>query len=503
MMRNALKTLLAPIINTLLRSCGVLPLLLSSLFLTGGYTIVNGGDSLSTPIRYIMTVSAGVILLFSIDAVPVVGVGLMLVYLVLMGTIRRELIPLLGYEKLDPLTMLSCMVSGVYFIRMLARRQIVRDTLITRWLVVFLGIMAVAVFNPLQGANLVIVGLSGVFTYMTPIFWFFIGRNSGKLQMIAPLSLVFLVVAVLTSSQGLWQVQNGFSDLERFWVSIAGTSQKINATDYRPIGLSNSFSEYYITVAMGCMICWTQFIRRKFLYALPLGFLFFALIMSSARSGLVNVLLGMMIIWAIQSRQTSSWIPRLIVSAIFAVGAVFYGAQQVGDVGTGTSGDIVRHQISGLTDPTHSSAGGHQDLFLSGIATGFTHPFGYGLGVSTASAARFGSDAVGGSEVDVSNMFISTGFIGGTIYFIACVSVYITLLNFWRQTRRPEILIVVGLCASNTGQWLSGTHYSSSMFLWFLVGTIDRAYRDWQRQQKATNATAAEATAVTLATPAG
>ena len=108
---------------------------------------------------------------------PAFGTVASLVYLALIGGVRRWLIPLVGYSGNDPLLLV---VPAVLVARAMTLRKqkgvhhSSRLTTMTLWL---LGLMLLQACNPLQGA--IGVGLGGIVFYVIPMLWFFVGRQYG------------------------------------------------------------------------------------------------------------------------------------------------------------------------------------------------------------------------------------------------------------------------------------------------------------------------------------
>jgi len=116
-------------------------------------------------------------------------------------------------------------------------------------------------------------------------------------------------------------------------------------------------------------------------------------------------------------------------------------------------------------------------MFTDGIIDGFINPLGDGLGVVTLGAGKFGGGdpgIPGSSEVDISDVFITTGFMGGLLYVFA---IGLALRNSvrYRRTGPPMLsFCVVGILTCMLGAWIPLGQYALGPFLWFFLGFLAR-----------------------------
>lgn len=474
-----------------IRALGWLNLLLFSPLLMGGWTNYSqAGDSLSAPVHYGLAVVIFVMIWASMEMASSVGIVAMVCYLCFMGFVRRELIPSTGYLNNDPLTLISLFVSAVYFLRLLLRQKVPRDTVGARLVLYLLGLMFLEIFNPLQGG--LQVGLGGIIFYMVPFFWYFIGKVCGNRPLIVRVVTVFIILSVLAAFRGLYQTFFGLSDHENYWATITGATQSVTVRARRVFSFFLSFSEYVHVLCIGAALCWAYFLNRRFVFLVPFLALFLTVFLSSSRGGVISIFFVMVVLWAVQGRTYRSWMPRLVLALVLGVVGLTLGVEQVKDVqvGNAQAEDFVNHQLVGLSDPLgkKSTGVGHLSMALEGVVSGFRVPMGTGLGSTTLAGAKFASTAAGSTEIDVSNLFVSLGFVGGFLYIAVCVSMLITILRYWHDYRDGLALAVVAVMFVEYGQWLSGAHYLPSMFLWLSLGMLDRviAVRRLQEARLAT-----------------
>jgi hypothetical protein len=454
-------------------------------FLMGSFSeLARAGDSLSLPVHYALAILIFAVIWATLEFSVSIGTILMLVYLVSMGWVRRELIPTTGYISNDPITLVSTLISVLYFLRLTIHRKLPNDTPTAKILIPLIVIMIFEIANPLQGG--LAVGLSGIIFHLNPILWFYIGKIRGNRKMISSLFLSIVLIAVVELIFGNRQWFSGFTEIEKFWIASGGGTQSVGKGYFRPFGTFTSFSEYVIIIVIGASLCWVSFLQKKYIYILPFLGLFATLFVSSSRGAMVTIFLVMVFIWAVQGKTYRVWFPRLALALIIAIWGASFGLEKVKEVEIDDKTQLlVNHQIKGLTDPLGkgSTGGVHVDLVVSGVLQGFKVPIGIGLGAGTLGATKFGAGG-GSSEVDFSDMFISLGFIGGILYVILCIRIFVSAAQYWHDSRDTLALGALALMVACNGRWSSGGHYAQSMFFWLVIGALDKIALEYQFLKK-------------------
>lgn len=458
---------------------------LMSPLLMGSFTeLARAGDSLSLPVHYALAILIFAIIWATIEFSTSIGTIIMLLYLVSMGWIRRALIPSTGFISNDPITLISTCVALVYFLRLVSLRKLPLDTKIAKTLVPLVVIMFLEIPNPLQGG--LAVGLSGLIFRLGPILWYYIGKTKGSRKMAFSLFLVMIAVAVFEAYVGNRQWFGGFSEVEKFWIASGGGTQSAGKGYYRPFGTLLSFSEYVVLIVIGAGLCWVSFLQKKYIYILPFAGLFATLFVSSSRGGMVTIFLVMIVVWAVQGKNYRAWLPRLAFAIVIGLWGASFGLERAKQIEVDDKTQIlVSHQIKGLSDPLgkDSTGGLHLSLFTSGILQGFRTPIGIGLGAGTLGASKFGAGG-GSSEVDVSDMFASLGFIGGILYLALCIRIFVMVGKYWHDSRDILALYTLALMTACNARWSSGGHYAQSMFFWLIIGCMDRVSAEFILAQK-------------------
>ena len=217
---------------------------------------------------------------------------------------------------------------------------------------------------------------------------------------------------------------------------------------------------------------------------MPPSILIAAIVLASARGIVIKVVVTLALIWTLRKGRTvgAKDAFRLAVFALGGLAAVvlvashFSGSGGATPAKNSTVDNALAHQVGGLAHPfdaRYSTAGLHGGMFLSGVFEGFTYPIGHGLGSTTAAASKFGGDPnEGSSEIDISDMFISLGAIGGLLYLYIVAMAMLGALKYLRTVRRGISLPVLAILTSSLGAWLIGGQYSTSALMLFLIGAL-------------------------------
>ena len=428
----------------------------------------------------------GMLLVFS----PRVGVSGLLVFLCVVGGMRRWLIPLLGWTSTDPLVLVAPAIAVLCLLNLLATRLLPRDTRLSRLLLWLLALMTLEILNPMQGG--ISVGLAGILFYMVPILWYYLGRKYVSAALLERVFQVAIGVAVLASMYGLYQTWFGFLPSELEWMRLSGMGAlSVNGTT-RALSFFTSPQEYGGFVGLAIVLLWVFCVRGNRAALIPIPLLALALFLESSRGAIVGTLAACTAVWAIQGRSLNSWIPRGILALVIAVVGLVWTLQQAQNASFSTQTQaLVDHQTQGLLDPANaktSTAGIHSAMVGNGILEGFKNPVGRGLGATTIAAGKFDGTNGGSTEMDISNMFASLGFIGGFLYAGIIGMALFKAFRFWHLTRTTAALCILAVLLLNVGQWINGQLYAAVFIIWVSIGVLDRMQADWVRTPRVSRA---------------
>ena len=406
------------------------------------------------------------------------AIVVVLVYLVLMGDLRRLLIPMAGWTGFDPLLLLSAIFSGFLCVWAVVSGTLKLDTPIAKWMVVLMAIGVLQIFNPSQGG--LIVGVTGAMFFFVPLFWFWIGRTYGTPAfMQGVLFKVIIPLAVLAMLMGLYQSFYGYLPYQMMWYDIAGYTALGEPGSLAPISFFPSASEHASFLASALVVLAAAVMRKHRTALLLIIPLFVALFLGGIRGPVVKVIFTCAILWSVMGRSVQTWVARGLVAVLIGVFGLVWGLNQASQISTDSP---VQQRIQRQTEliPTEGGRGGgsttsiHLYLMMSGYRLGLTEPLGQGIGFTTKAAAKYSEGEGYNTEVDLTNVLVSTGLFGGVIYHIIVVLIILSTIRYWQQTRSVLALAIMGLLAVNFLQWLAGGQYAVSTIVWLFAGALDR-----------------------------
>ncbi len=412
------------------------------------------------------------------------GILSVLLFLFLLGDIRRVINMTIGFPQLDPLLLL-----GTLFATCLALPLIVRVRLtdpLTKCVLALTVIMSLEVLNPRQGS--ITIGLSGALFYLTPLFWFWIGRTYTTEALMHSLFYKFAIpLGSIAALLGIYQTFIGFLPWEDAWgkaMAKAGYSALyLGGGHIRSFGFSSNSAEYgnLLMITGVCLVGAAFAGRRAFILLLPV--LLISQLLASMRGQILKLLVAVVVMWAVRGTDKRTWIRRIVLGLPVGAALLYFSVSQVSGSAAPESNNsaanlATNHVTQGLAHPLdarYSTAGLHSQMFWDGIVSAFRYPIGSGLGVVTLGAGKFGGrdpGVPGSSEIDISDVFITTGFIGGLIY-IFTVGVAIKLaLEYIQAGPRTLSFTLLGILISLLSAWIPLGQYALGPFLWFCLGFL-------------------------------
>jgi hypothetical protein len=421
-----------------------------------------------------LTVGGGLIALATVRIqMALMGV---LVYLVFLGDLRRLLIPWAGWSDMDPLLIVGPVFAIALCAYAFASQAAQADTPMARWVLALMGVMALQVFNPRQGGLL--VGVAGALFYIVPLLWFWIGRSYATPAFMRTLLFkVIVALAGLAALMGLYHSFYGYLPYQQQWYDIAGYVALGAEGHKAPISFFSSSIEYANFLLVAIVVLWAVVVKEKqYVLLFPIALFFVSVFLMGSRGPIVKLLVTFAILWAVMGRGVRTWVIRGAVALCIGVAGLAWSLPQLGSV---SSDARVQHRVDrqakGLLGATEegSSASNHLGMMLHGYKRGFKNPLGEGLGATTKAAAKFGGSGAS-TEVDSSDVFVSTGLVGGVIYLIIVVLIILSTVRYWRRTRGTLPLALMGALAVLFFVWLRGGQYAVSSIVWLLVGALDR-----------------------------
>lgn len=408
-----------------------------------------------------------------------VAIVTIVTWLLALGFTRRLLIPFAGWADNDPLLLVSPAAAMIFLATARDRRPPPRSAIAA--LFAFLLLWTVAgIFNPNERSMR--EATQAALFIVTPYLWFFVGRTLTEREHDLVLD-TFFWVAIGVAVHGLYQTFVGFLPFELTWFHVSGTPPAlimIDATHFRPFSTLVSPQEYGVVMAFAGLHTLTRILHRHprpgWLWAL-FGIFTVALFFQASRGIFLVYLLGIVVVIVARMRSLTFTLGLAALGVAFLL-ALQYGFDLVPpsastDTSTrSTASALYRHQISGLFNPTSSTAGLHGQLVLDAFVDGFRNPFGVGPSRSSLASFKAGTTTQPSPENEVAITIVALGIPAA----VALAAVYVSgilgarALNRARPTVRHltwlAFLVVVG------DQALNGRLYATSMLVGLILGGV-------------------------------
>lgn len=409
-------------------------------------------------------------------------VVLMLIFLPLMGFIRRVLISFAGLPAFDPLILIVPAVAFILCAAAVWKFPGIFDSLVSRLAGALIVIILYQTVNPLQG-NLP-VGFAGAIFFVTPLFWFFVGKRYGDKEAFAGVEKILVAMGLACGVYGLWQNFMGFFPFEEAWVE-AVRSKYVTLVAYgktRAFSTFTSSQEFANFMAVTLAVCCSKLIFRerfKSFYLVP-GAIAAACIVYSGIRGIVVMLALSAAALALFRNYRQPLKVLISIAAIVLVLFVFISA--ITSIRfSEENAPIINHLAGGLTDPMNpgkSSLMHHLDSLERGVRIGTSSPLGYGAGSTNLGGAKFGGISIS-AEVDLVDVLMASGWAGGIVYFaiVAALTIQAIRLNILFPGSR-QYFVALWLLLLTGGQWLNGGNYFLTCLIWLLAGWLDNRYRE-------------------------
>jgi preprotein translocase subunit SecG len=442
-------------------------------------------------------------LLVSLEA----GLVAMMLFEPVRGLLRRAQYLLVDYTSQDPIHVLTPIVTLLAFALLLKSQRfgIFRASPLAGW-VSLLGLMyLVQIFNPLQGGLL--VGLAGAMFTLVPLLWFYFGQSVND-EFITKVLRLMVVVAVVTSIYGVYQLLFGYPAFEQYWIDHTEFYDSIAVGRVeRALATFCSAEEWGRYTELGAIVAFGFAAGAKRLQVRA-GWIFSAValsgfvLLSGQRAAVFGLIVGVAALLLLGARSLPNAMARvalLLVPALLLVVFLKAPAQEEmwGNDETQTVTTVLSHTQRGVLKPAEEESLQvrltNWSYFLTQVVP--YRPLGAGIGASWLSQARFNQD-VDFPPVDSSILShaITCG-IPGILLFVWILS-RATWFSF-RAARRAQPddrnastkrIVAAVMCALilNSVFGLTFTLYSVAPLAWLFIGWISaealRARREGERE---------------------
>lgn len=421
-----------------------------------------------------------------------------LAFLIAMGDLRRILVYFVGLPTLDPMLLVGPLATLVIALPILMRIRL-KDAS-SKLAFALLCIMTLEIFNPRQGP--IMTGMTGAMFCIIPVLWYWIGRKYGSIKLLqSVIYRVILPLGLVAACMGLYQSYIGFLPWQGAWASSVAShyhSLYLASGVIRSFGFSVNSVEYANLLLMASTVSLSAFFSGKRVYVLFFPLLATALFLASSRSAIIKLLVAVAFAWSLSGRPGQKWALRFAFAIVIAFGGMAYSLSQVVPENTGPAVEVrtrsksagqnnneavtasTQHQLLGLAHPLdkkYSTAQGHADMFSNGLLQGIKNPIGIGIGSVTMASgnAKLGTENAGGegsTEVDISDMFVSTGLVGGLLYVAFIIVFFRKIIEFGQGAPKSVGLPALGIVAALLGTWIAAGQYAIGPTVWFIIGAI-------------------------------
>ena len=408
------------------------------------------------------------------------GTYFIFTYIVFMAFIKRLLFKFAGYVSYDPLYIVPDIVILIMFlvvwnkykkrIREAWEKSFAFKVLLFLQLIFFLQI-----FNPLQG-NL-IVGIVGSKFLLIPSLWAYISFGIDR-KILKTLLKILTWLGVIASLYAIYQFHKGFPDFEILWAENSGMTSLVIGGKLRPFSFFPSpgeLSGYLSTnglieialsgVSFGLIIT----IFKLLIYGL-------ASFYTNVRAGPFVFLLLFPFLLVLKSTKRA--LPTLLTYYFILFGILaFISNTSLADIkikGEGYEREYMEHFLQAFVDPTAkgSSFVHRLKIWREAIFDMLKNPVGYGIGVSTLAANKFGGRPMH-AESSFISMIYSCGIFGFlSIIFLTLYTLIKGLISLPYKGDKVLLAVWIGYTSIVMGQWI--VTYFQGAFYWLSIGILLR-----------------------------
>jgi hypothetical protein len=452
-------------------------LLAAAVLATGlllGYAIAS--PSLA---RIVLGVAVGGLLVAWVFVDRTKAIPAVVVFLVLLGALRRWLSFQLGsLSNADPLLAVAPLVTGALFL-VAARRGAFRDRNRLTSVVLLLTVLGlVGAVNPLQESLL--AAIPGLVIFLMPILWFWIGRTLIDDAKLAQIYTIVAALAVVAGVYGIAQSLGFFFGFDQFWVDAVQdtyVSIKVGHGVVRGFGFASSAAEYGKLLGVAIAIYAGRFLARrtgsKLVYPAVAGVLGVALLLSALRT---TTVLTVVACGAIYGARRGASIGRVLFLGLAGVVVLVVSLSVLGPrFGEDNVGVLVERQVSGLSDPLNpgeSTLNTHGNLVVRAVQGAIATPTGFGTATITIAGKRYGESQAG--DMDAADAAIAFGVLGLYAYVALCWRLGLRAYRVAVRRRDWLALAALGIGIVSSLQWLNGGLYTIGPIAWMTFGWLDR-----------------------------
>ena len=453
------------------------------------WALNTGGEAL----RWLVLGGFGSVMIFCLVISLEAGLIAMMIFEPLRGFLRRAQYLYLTYNASDPIHLVTPIVTLLAFALIIHRHRLrlFYQTPLAGLVSLLAVIYFLQIFNPLQGG--LSVGLSGAMFVLVPLTWFYFAQVI-KPEFLLIACRVIVVLGLLTSLYGLYQLAFGFPAFEQYWVDNTDFYNSISVGQVeRALATFSSAEEWGRYVEVGALIAFgfaaTAANRvRQVSWGLCGTILTVMLLFTGQRTAMFGLILGFCVLVLLGARTWRNAMSRVLLMLAPALLVGVLAKAPTNDDMLDHGDDerakaLLSHTARGTLDPTNEGSFNERVKNWTYLATDVIpyRPLGLGLGATSVGAWRYNS------EMDlppIDSYFISSALTCGipTALLLIWILIKATKTS-WRTCRQsdpgsPEARLwriaaaVMPVLILNNMFGNTFTLYSVAPFGWFLVGWI-------------------------------
>jgi hypothetical protein len=400
-------------------------------------------------------------------------------YLIILGDLRRLLIPYFDWSGRDPLLLVGSIFAIIVFTSALVQKSVKFDTPTAKWVLGLMVIMALQILNPKQGG--LMVGTAGAMFMLVPLMWFWVGRTYATPALMRTLLLKLVVpMSLIAALIGTYQVFHGYLPHQELWLEInyyAGLGDPDNPA---PISIFSSNTEYGLFMGVGVVIAWAAFLRGYRPAVLAVPPLLIAIALTGSRGPLFFPLVMMAVMWAVLSHSKKTWVLRGALALFLAAAGLTWSLTQATsqiEMGASVQSRLNRQKQEFVDarsgEEEYSSTVNHAMMMIRGYTFALKEPLGLGLGATTKAAGKFGGRSYS-TETPFGNSLVALGIPGGVVYHVVIFLLVLSAFRYWTQTRSMVALAIMGVLGVTMANLMGGGMYALGPLITFCAGALDK-----------------------------
>lgn len=399
------------------------------------------------------------------------------VWMVMLGLVRR-LAPGGGNIGIsgDPVLLIGPIVIILLFVIAMSRGAFQNRTRFANAVAILGAVAFLEAFNPKQGS--LVTGLAGMLFILVPMLAFWVGRYFLDEDMALLIVRSIAILSLGAAAYGLIQQFHGLPSWDVQWTQSKGYSAlNVGNGVLRAFGPFSSAEEYAAFLTVG-LVAWLATARKATRMFAPFhlaatGVVATALWFESERTAVFLAVLSIGVMAAARLRLRP-W--GVVLGGGGAILALIVVGGHLGSGGSGTTGALNTHLITGIQGPFSSSSSlpGHIRATRVGILQGLKNPLGHGTGSVTLASTKYNANShTVGTEYDPGNMGIAFGIFGLILYPVLAWYAIRTSYRAAVRTNDVVALFGLGMLMATLFQWTNGDLYSVCWLIWLFLGYLD------------------------------